>query len=226
MSRGLGFVPLAAAAPAAGPAAPLLLAASLLPKILPAFKIRAGANEADAIVPTQEKLGRLLGDVDKEIPVANVARLQQLQSELSRIAQEYLAFLTDPQFTDGRASVQSANAIMPMLDGTGGYTWPAMQGHPVSVDAWGNPTNGGRLGTIARRIAQLGGSMRPATVGQGAAGGIFPTLQVPTASGIPQAGTLPARTQQAGLVAAPETAHQQLLMYGALAVAALVLFQR
>lgn len=158
--------------------------------------IRAGANEADKIVPVQNEIHQGLAQVDQILQSSvSVPQLQDTFATVQQWGRDFLGFLTGPDFHDGRASAQAANTIMPMLDGTGNYTWPDMRGQIVNTDKWGNPTNGGRLGSLARRIMSLGGTAAPPQITQGGNGGgsVIPTLQfqTPGSASLPQAGWLP-----------------------------------
>jgi len=186
-----------ALAPATGPAAPFVEAGAMafqaLSPLVSVFHIRAGANEADKIVPTQNEIHQGLASVDQLL--ATSTSIPQLQGAIRTVegwGADFMAFITSSAFTDGRASEQAANTLMPLINGTGGYEWPEMQGHWVTADKWGNPTNGGRIGSLSRKIQSLGGVAVPAQITQGG-GGMYPTLnyQTPGGSYIPQGGYIP-----------------------------------
>lgn len=168
----LGFTPLIAAAPAAGPAAPLLLAASFAPMIANWFsRIGAGRREADAIVPTQNELGDYLTAVDNVLKQAlSIPDLQSVYAQLLDVWGEFLAFIFADEFTadgDTRAS-DGARETM---------EWQVED----------------RLRQIAERIVAMGGRVEsPSTVMQGA-GSAVPRLETysPGSAYFPQAGALP-----------------------------------
>lgn len=140
--------------------------------ILSRLHIGAGRNEADAISPVAnslvnpERTGRLDQIVDERDATTNIAALQNLLIELDQIEQAYDQFLSDPRFTDGRASAQARADMMPLID---------------SVRR-----------SIQDRIISLGGELPPPQLTQGY-GSMIPTLRYPmqTFPYIPQAGTLP-----------------------------------
>jgi hypothetical protein len=178
-----------------GVGAPVAAALEAGAMLLHLFSIGQGRNEADAIVPVQNGITERLGTIDKAIGhdamgTTSIPLLQAVLSELVNTAHQFLAFLRDPRFVDGRASGQAANTMLPIIDGTGDYGLHAQGGHLVEVDAWGNPTNGGRVGAVQRRIRQLGGTLAYPQLTQG--GGV-PSLSIwlPGEHQIPQAGTLP-----------------------------------
>lgn len=163
---------LAAGIPVVGPFVAMALslhgslrnAKQTLNNLLAQFGIGLGRREADIITPVQNQVASRFGVIDYKIGhdamgTSDLALLYIVDKELHDIRTHWFNFLNDHRtFTDGRASAQAANTIMPLLDGTGGYTWPSMSGYPVTTDEWGNPTNGGRIGAVERRIVQLGGT--------------------------------------------------------------------
>lgn len=160
--------------------------------------IGAGRREADVITPVQNSVQSRLAQIDAAVGhdamgTEDMNLLQTVLNELQTTGGNFLSFLRDPRFTDGRASGQAANTIMPILDGTGGYGLHASGGGPVSLDAWGNPTNNGaRVGAVIRRILQLGGQITPPQIVQ-YAGTAIPTLPPSNTLGVglPQSSAIP-----------------------------------
>jgi hypothetical protein len=159
------------------------------------FKLGSGRREADLITPTQNQVGQFLSQIDIATPKANTLPiLQHLYQVTDQAAVQFLNFLTDPRFTDGRASQQAANDILSQINGTCGYHWPDMQPTQFNGCMAFGVAQTGRLGTLAAKIRALGGTIPTgATVQQGA--GIFPTLQtsIPGMPMLPQSGTLAPR---------------------------------
>ena len=167
----LGFA-VAAAAPiaaATGPAAPFVLAASLIATALPAVlpKIGAGRKEADVIGPEQTKLTAVLTDVDTILRTQSLSSddLQQLAYQLNGAWQTFLNFIyQDALISDGdqRAS-----------DGARATMEPQVQM---------------RLDTIINTINAILGRPQPAQLIQG--GSNVPSLQFRTTTdlSLPQAG--------------------------------------
>jgi hypothetical protein len=126
-----------------------------------------GRREADVIVPVQNAIGERLAEIVSDQDRAGVTTLQNYHRELGMMSLQFQKFLSDPQFTDGRASKQAFNDIIPLI---------------------ANIQSG-----IAQRIMQRGGSIPlTPTVTQGA-GYILPRLSNPsqtTFPAIPQAGTI------------------------------------
>lgn len=170
--------------------------------ILKTIGIRTGANEADAITPTQNRVGAILTQVNAQIPTSTIPVLQQMFAEVVDLGRAWLKFLADPRFTDGRASAQAANTIMPLIDGSCGYQVHNLT--PTSLHC--GPAGGGEdgtLGSIQRQILALGGNMVIPSITQGAGGNPYPSLQYQTSTTpwIPQSGTLstvPSPSQSAG----------------------------
>jgi hypothetical protein len=203
----LGFGPVAAAAPAFGPAAPIVLGASVIAPIIGSLlgDLGAGRSEADVIVDIQNTLinpsgtGELDQITQRLVRGPNIAGLQEMYYQVELIAQEFMGFISDSQFTDGRASEQAANTIFPYIDGTCGYQWPPpMQATQANCLSWGDGTPGGvgtngMLGAIARAILRLGGALPPPLITQGY-GSTIPSLAPQGSQFFPwiaQAGTLP-----------------------------------
>jgi hypothetical protein len=134
-------------------------------------QIGQGRREADAIVPVQNAIGDRLAEINRAIPAASIPQLQGWHTELINTAAEFRRFVADPRFTDGRASHQALETLMPLIDGTDA------SGYPCELNAWGNPCNGGTLGTVERQIISLGGIVQPPQITQGS--GMGPTLQSP-----------------------------------------------
>ena len=205
---GLGIAPLVPLAPALGPAAPIVIGASLIGAVVVKLltDLGNGRQEADVIVEMQNELinpsgtGQLDQITQMLLRNPNVAGLQAMYKDIENIAQDFMAFISDGQFVDGRASEQAANTIFPYIDGTCGYNWPPpMAAHQSNCLNWGAGTPGGdgttgMLGAIARAILRLGGTVPPPLLTQGY-GSTYPRL-APSGSQtfpyIPQAGTLPA----------------------------------
>lgn len=165
-----------------------------------------GRQEADIIVPIQNQLinpsgsGQLDQITQMLVRRPTVQGLQAMYDQVQRIGAAFLTFISDPKFTDGRASAQAANTIMPYINGTCGYSWPPpMQPRQANCLTWGAGTPGGpgtdgMLGAIARAILAQGGTVPPPLVTQGY-GSAIPTLNSQGSQTFPfitQPGTLPA----------------------------------
>lgn len=171
------------------------------------FNIGAGRTEADIIVPFQNEIMARLDEItDALVRNPAASTLQAMYREVGEIGQRFRAFVSDSRLTDGRASEQALNDVMPYIDGSCGYHWPP----PMMPDSrgclrWGDGTPGGpgtdgMLGAIGRAIVRRGGMIPSPTVTQGPG---VPSLSYPwpgTAQ-LPQAGTLPPRVQQRPLQA-------------------------
>jgi hypothetical protein len=154
--------------------------------ILSGIGIRSGANEADAIVPAQNAIGARLKEINAGIGTASIPTLQAWFNELQATAAEFRKFVTDPRFTDGRASTQALNTLMPLIDGTDA------SGYPCELNAWGNPCNGGTIGTIQRQLYTMGSNIGPPMLTQGAGSmGASLQYQLPGLPYLPQSGTIP-----------------------------------
>lgn len=159
--------------------------------------IRSGADEADVITKVQTPLGNQLVAINAAIPYATVAELQTMYQAVVQLGQEFKTFVGQSIFTDGRASTQALNTIMPLIDGTGDYT--SKNSGPGCTGC--GPAGGGENGiegSILNQIAALNGqapvTLAPSQLTQGAGSSYYPTLQSPsTTYGLttPQAGTLP-----------------------------------
>jgi hypothetical protein len=162
--------------------------------IVNAIGIRSGADEADVITKVQTPLGNQLIAINTAIPYANATQLRTMYQAVYNMGAQFKQFVANSVFTDGRASTQALNTIMPLIDGTGGYT--SKDSAPSCTHC--GPAGGGEdgvMGSISRQLAMAGVVlMAPPQVTQGATSGYFPTLESPTISygdNIVQAGTLP-----------------------------------
>jgi hypothetical protein len=138
--------------------------------LISALHIRAGANEADAIVPEQEKLGRYLGQMDEFLKQPlHLTQLQEAYGSLAGYWQQFKAWLYSEQFTkdgDTRASDQSVDTM----------EWQVND----------------RLARIQSMLLAMGGTLPPMTSTQGPYTSIPGlTVPVPGQSYLPGAGTLP-----------------------------------
>jgi hypothetical protein len=164
-----------------------------------------GRTEADLIVPIQNQLinrsgtGQLDQVTQMFIRNPNVAGLQALYQTVERSAQAFIDFVSESTFTDGRASAQALNTIMPYVNGTCGYSWPPpMRATQSNCVSWGDGTPGGvgtngMLGALARAIQRQGGTVPPPLITQGY-GSTIATLAPSSSQNFPfisQAGTLP-----------------------------------
>jgi len=167
--------------------------------------IGRGRSEADIITPIQNQLinPQGTGQLDQitQMLVRNpgVAGLQAMYQQVGAIGRAFMEFVQDAAFSDGRASAQALNTVMPYIDGTCGYTWPPpMEPTQANCIRWGDGTPGGvgtdgMLGAIARAILHQGGMVPPPLPTQG----YGTTIQTLAPSGtqtfpwIPQGGTLP-----------------------------------
>lgn len=148
--------------------------------------IGAGRREADVIVPVQQQLEAWIRDVAGRIPTSDVAELHVMLDAAVTHARDFRAFVADPAFTDGRASRQSLDAVMPALEGRDA------QGNHVRGD-------GGLIGQLQAAIeARGGGRVAPALPPVQGAGSNIPTIDPGggrygqgLASALPQAGWVP-----------------------------------
>lgn len=139
-----------------------------------------GRKEADIIVPVQDRLTKEFlnptsqltgvgwgGDFTpkyggKPNPTLTKQDLYQIRDAAQNVISQWLGFLRSSEFTDGRASQQAANDLMPFLNGTAGYGLFAQGGGaPVSIHpnfSWSPPIHGGIIAGLNRAI-----QMTPAT---------------------------------------------------------------
>lgn len=147
-----------------------------------AIGIRSGADEANVITKVQTPLGNQLIAINSAIPYANATQLQTMFNAVLSMGQQFRTFVANPAFTDGRASTQALNTIMPLIDGTGRYT--SKDSAPGCSHC--GPAGGGEdgiLGSIARQAAAIGGTvqyMAPPQVTQNYGASYYPTLQSPS----------------------------------------------
>jgi hypothetical protein len=156
------------------------------------FGIRAGAREADVIVPVQNNIVNSgLGPITNQILSGmnpSLDTLYQLYRQVWSYGVAFQEFVLMRQFTDRRASGQALNTVMPYIDGSCGYPVPvAFTATPGQFNclSWGDGTVGGvgqngMLGAIGRAIMNLGGTV-PA----------LPDLHQAANSGIKPASVLP-----------------------------------
>lgn len=147
-----------------------------------------GRREADAIGPTQDKVNQTIAAIASSVGIGDWTQarlwaippgttwgtLQQAAQGLQDLRAAYLRFLRDQNvFPDGRAPAQSANAVMPQLDGTGNYGLHATGGMPLPPPinpgfSWiaGPVPAGGLLGVVGRAMANAprGGATAPLEV--------------------------------------------------------------
>jgi hypothetical protein len=148
------------------------------------FKFGAGRKEADIITPQQNTVWDYTVKLSKiALASTNPLVLVQAIKNIQALGYNWLTFLSDYRFKDGRASAQAANTIMPYLDGSCGYTphnlWgpmtPAVQtagdaspcmpaGCGGCANAWpGNFGYGaGLVGALRRMAVDNGGQIPPA----------------------------------------------------------------
>lgn len=146
--------------------------------------IGEGRREADVIVPVQNQIHDRLAQISAAVNSGNIQQLQMWFAEVQQMGIYFLNFLRDPRFTDGRASEQAANDIMPLIDGSGDYAWPNLVPGGIARQ------DGGLSGQITRRILALGGKVGPSQISQSFG---VPQLQVPEPGHpyLPEAGYLP-----------------------------------
>lgn len=128
--------------------------------------IGSGRKEADIIVPVHNAILDRLAEIVRSYPSAGVTTLQNYYVELAQTREEYLTFLHDSRFTDGRASRQAESEMIPLIDDN--------------------------LNKIASRLYSLGGSIQPPQVSQNI-GVNLPRLNYPaqtTFPSVPQAGVI------------------------------------
>lgn len=175
-----------------------------------AIGIRSGADEADVITKVQTPLGNQLIAINAAIPYANVTQLTTMYQAVGQLGAEFQSFVGQGIFTDGRASTQALNTIMPLINGTGGYT--SKNSGPTCEHC--GPAGGGEdgiQGSILRQIQQLNGGqpmiMAPSQPTQGVLSSYYMTLESPSTTygdAIPQAGTLPLYPPNTGSPGAPQ----------------------
>lgn len=171
-----------------------------------AIGIRSGADEADVITKVQTPLGNALIAINNAIASASVPQLQTMFQAVYNMGQEFKQFVAGNQFTDGRASTQALNTIMPLIDGTGAYTSKASVPGCQHCGPTGPAGSDGTLGSINYRLQQLGAPpmaiqsttaiMAPPQLAQGGGTGasFYTTLQSPSitlGNTTIQSGTLP-----------------------------------
>lgn len=221
-SNGLGFIAPGAvvgSSLASGPAAPVVAAIGLALSLFPVLlaKIGRGRAEADTIVPVQNAVGQQLAAINQAIDTSSISALQDLHRDTEQIGANFEHFVKDPSFTDGRASMQALDTIMPLIDGT--------DSHGIQVRS-----DRGTLGSIERRILALGGTIPAPTLTQGY-GTNLPTLRTQTQNYpyIPQSGTIPPNAPlspiRASMLPAVSSA-SEVLPLAAVALLALVAFRR
>jgi len=164
-----------------------------------------GRTEADLIVPIQNQLinSQGTGQLDQVTQIflrnPNVTGLRALYEQVERSAQAFIDFVSEDSFTDGRASAQALNTVMPYVNGTCGYSWPPpMRATQNDCVSWGDGTPGGVgtngiLGALARAIQRQGGTVPPPLLTQGY-GTAYPRLAPSGSQNYPwisQAGGLP-----------------------------------
>jgi hypothetical protein len=181
-----------------------------------AFKLGAGRKEADIIVPNQNQVVAWWQTQQTALNSTDPNLVRQVVLNLQELIYNWFVFISDPRFVDGRASAQSANTLMPHLNGTCGYgvhnlnpaygtNVPVGQDTPCNKTVGPLPPNGyvpwsawprnwgygpGLLGAMRAHLVSLGGVLpSSAIVTQGVG---VPTLQFPQTSGgsnlPPQAG--------------------------------------
>lgn len=145
-----------------------------------------GRKEADMIVPTQNDLMKYIGAVTDNYKLTNsVPQLQEWLAGVQDAAQKFQAFVSDPRFTDGRASHQARNSVFPYIDGTDG------EGNAVSVSPFGDPIQpGGLIGALQSRIVLLGGALPVPMVTQGIGTSTIPQLAIQQPGTLYQSGVL------------------------------------
>lgn len=157
---------LALAGPVGSAAAGLLQTAATVSQLF-----GKGHKEADIIVPIQNQYGQLLTVVNQQMTGGALTRDQLIQYQLlvANGYAEFDHFTRNPQFTDGRASVQARNTIRPLVDGRNDA------GQVVRAD-------GGTLGNLQTMIDARGGGGYYAPL---PGGGIVPISSPGATGGLP-----------------------------------------
>ena len=124
------------------------------------FGIGTGRREADVISPVQNGVIDRLAEILRVTGISPPAPMQvttlQLQNfivELQQTRAEFIRFVQDPHFTDGRASQQALNDVIPLIDDN--------------------------IGKLSAMLIQMGGQLPGPGVTQGA-GQILPRLSYPS----------------------------------------------
>jgi len=136
------------------------------------FGIGQGRQEADLIVPVQNQLMDHLGAVTdafrvSAVPSPDLEDIIQLANAVKQYAAYFKAFVADPRFTDGRASAQALDTVMPYINGTCGYQPFVLQATVAGQSCgvrWGDgqvggPGYDGMLGTLKRAAESMGGTI-------------------------------------------------------------------
>lgn len=180
----------------------------------PAQWFGAGRREADAIGPTQDKVNEAIASIAQSVGIPNwtlanqwripdttsYAALVEGDRFLRELRTNYLSFLRNTEnFPDGRASGQSASAVMPQLDGTGNYGLHASGGTPTTTPGFSWITGpippGGLLGEINRAASARSSAPAPTTTAP------VVTEPAPTTPAAPGGSIFPI-----GTILAPDTA--------------------
>ena len=78
-----------------------------------------GRREADVIVPVQEAIYNQLVSINRQVDdVEDPNVLYTWLEYLQQWRSQFITFVEDPAFTDGRASQQALNDLIPVIDGT------------------------------------------------------------------------------------------------------------
>jgi hypothetical protein len=141
--------------------------------------IGVGRREADLIVPFQNQLMASFSPITAAIlinkPTPTVPVLDSYYRQVWMSGVAFTEFCLLKTFVDRRASGQALNAIMPYIDGSGGYVPDDGAGHalhgigaqaaPTTFDSlrWGDGTQGGPgtngiMGCLARMMQAQGAS--------------------------------------------------------------------
>lgn len=141
--------------------------------------IGAGRREADVIVPVQNQLAQRMGAIMANKATMDCNQLQQGYIELWQLGIAFMEFVLRPEFTDRRASGQALNGIMPMLDGTCGYSIPlgttAVPTQHSNCSSFGVTWNPSFMEDLAQRMRAKGcGVPAVGEIAQAAAQGVVP----------------------------------------------------